>query len=254
LAAAKAKIKVARNIRFFSTCPPTGNCIVIAAWNRPQNYNAATDTATIHWEQTAPGVFPELRRAAPKGTADTLSILRPADGKTKQGLATLCYGRKAVNEACNTPAAWSVTADMAPVDTATNFKVTKLDIKPDTAKVTNTVDAAGKVIKKGEQQFCMVIHFGDSKVALMDQYKSAVNCVTEYNKFASSKRAVTAEQQIIANGVCFTWSTDDPGGSITPHICNTVGWMRQYLPPGGLLPDTTVIEVQNVPEGSLAAS
>lgn len=128
---AKPKVKAARAVAVAPAyCPATGNCVAVLAWLRPANYVAATDTAHVVWDQTAPTAFLALRTGIVLGTVDTLSITRPADGKTKSGTVSLCYTRAGwTGQACNAAIAWSVTAPVPvpvvpPVDTATSLQIT----------------------------------------------------------------------------------------------------------------------------------
>lgn len=128
--------------------------------------------------------------------------------------------------------------------------IAKLDVKPDTGKITTAmwrarniyqgpnglVDSTGRplnftcpanVDRCPGIQFCGFVVFRDGKVAMRDEQSGV--CPNEYSKIAASKRAVSQEQQLIANGVCTKWSAT--GGAIQSEPCTTQpAWLRQYVP------------------------
>lgn len=230
--------KPGRHLRLtYALCPATGTtCHLILTWTRPANYQSAKDTAKVAWSQVSPTALPSLRNRTTRGTADTLSITRPATGSPdRSGVVTLCYVRAGLSgQACNSPMAWTVPAlPEAPVDTATNLQLSRIDVKPDAVTL-----APGQT-----QQFCGLVKFANGAMALRDKERGYQTCLAEYAKLPASARVVSAQQQLIANAVCLTWSAT--GGTISGEACpGTQGWMRQYLPPLGLGGDTVDITIQ----------
>lgn len=137
-----AKTVYIASVQGTAACPATGNCRVILGWTSPPSFTAATDTAHTTWAQATPTATVLVNNKTVKGTADTLSIARPVPGASKTGTVQLCHtrkgwyigtdslGNKIPGRACNAAVAWTVTAPVVPIDTATALKVTMLPVTP----------------------------------------------------------------------------------------------------------------------------
>lgn len=127
MAMAPPRPRAARAVRLTALpCMAGQPCQLVLSWTRPSNYTAATDTARVDWDQTAPGTFPDLRVSSPLEAADTFTITSNAAGKVKSGVVTLCHTRAGwTGAACNTPLTWRVQGEIPPTppDTATSVQV-----------------------------------------------------------------------------------------------------------------------------------
>lgn len=100
------------------------NCRVVATWTRGANYLAATDSIRALWRNNANLTGTALRRKFTDGTADTLSVPRPAVGTPLMVRLDICtYRIGFVDPACAPEVIFPMETQGVPPDPVTGIQV-----------------------------------------------------------------------------------------------------------------------------------